>query len=131
MDYQDYAQELSENAHGFKELAFEYKKERASYAEALNGLTVLIWKADLHDDKASFENKLIKLLATPYTKEAQPLIEQFNTSRANYKGLEMVLEAYKAQISAIQSVIKYNLQGELAEAVKNKVANFDETQQYY
>ena len=125
MDYQDYAQELSENAHGFKELSFEYKKERASYAEALNGLTVLIWKADLHDDKASFPNKVIKLLATPYSKEAQPLIEQFNTSRANYKGLEMVLEAYKAQISAIQSVIKYNLQGEINQNVAEKVAQYD------
>ena len=79
----------------------------------------------MHNDKAAFENKLTKLLATPYAEEANKLIVQLNESRANYKGWEMVLEAYKAQISAIQSVIKYNLTGELHESVAQKV-NMDE-----
>ena len=124
-----YAEELRETAQDFKDLAFEYKKERGLYADALNGLTSLIYSANLHDDKASFENKLIKLLATPYAKEAKPLIEQLNTSRANYKGFEMVLEAYKAHISAIQSVIKYNLTGELNENIANK-ANVDSLMEF-
>lgn len=125
MDYLDYTAELRENAKEFKQYAFEYKKERALYAEALNKLQSLIYKGGLHDDKASFENKLTKLLATPCAQEAKPLIEQLNSSRANYKGWEMVLESYKAQISAIQSVIKYNLTGELSQNITNKLIQED------
>lgn len=113
MDSQDYAQELRTIAEEFKTFAFEYKQDRALYAEALNQLTSLLYKAKLQDDKAAFENKLVKLLATPYAVEAQKYINQLHESRANYKGWEMVLEAYKAHISSIQSVIKYNLTGEL------------------
>jgi hypothetical protein len=122
MDYQDYSQELATISKEFKEYAFEYKKERAIYAEALNQLTTLIYKAGLCDDKSSFENKLPKLLSTPYINEARTLIKMFNDSRANYKGWEAVLESYKAQISAIQSVIKYNLQGELNTNIANKAS---------
>ena len=129
-----YTEELKEYADGFMDAAEQYKKERQIYAKALNGLTGLIYRADLHDDKASFENKLIKLLATPYASEAKPLIEQLNLSRANYKGWNIVCEAYKAQISSIQSVIKYNLTGETAQAVsENANLKYDhekEIQQY-
>lgn len=125
MDIQDYSQELLTNAREFKQFAFEYKNQRALYSEAMNRLTGLLYKANLHDDKAAFENKLIKLLATPFAAEAQKYIEQLNNSRADYKGWEMVLEAYKAQISAIQSIIKYNLTGELQENVAQKV-NMDD-----
>lgn len=122
MDSLDYAQELMQISKEFKEYAFEYKKERAAYADALNQLTLLIYKAGLSDDKSAFENKLPKLFSTPYINEAHSLIKTFNDSRANYKGWEMVLESYKAQISAIQSVIKYNLQGELNTNIANKAS---------
>lgn len=112
MDSLDYSQELRQIAKEFKQFAFDYKRARALYAEALNNLTSLIYITGLHSDKASFENKLTKLLATEQAEAAQEFIEQLNSSRAEYKGLEMVLESYKAQISAIQSVIKYNLTGE-------------------
>ena len=120
MVHQDYANELQSIAKEFKDFAFEYKKDRAMYAEALNQLISLLHKANLQDDKAAFENKLTKLLATRYSEEAQKYITQLNESRANYKGWEMVLEAYKAHISAIQSVIKYNLTGELNTNIANK-----------
>ena len=122
MDHLDYAQELAQNAKEFKEIAYEYKKERANYAEALNKLTALIYKTGLHDDKAAFENKLTKLLATPKAEEAKQYIEQLNEAQANYKGLKMVCKAYQAEISAIQSVIKYNLQGEINENIANKAS---------
>lgn len=131
MDSLDYANELREVAKEFKELAFEYKKERALYAEALNKLTSLIYVTGLYDDKASFENKLTKLLATPKADEAEYYIKQLNSSRANYKGLEMVLEAFKAHISSIQSVIKYNLTGEINTNIANKAVNTAEVQQFY
>ena len=113
MSHLTYANELAQLAKQFKEYAFEYKKERALYSEALNKLTSLLYMSGLKDDKASFENKLVKLLATDYAEEAQHYIEQLNTSRGNYKGWEAVLDAYKAHISAIQSVIKFNLVGEV------------------
>lgn len=119
-DYQDYANELRNIAKEFKEYAFEYKKERARYSEALNKLTSLIYMTGLHDDKAAFENKLTKLLATAYSENAKYYIEQLNESRGAYKGWEAVLEAYKAHISAIQSVIKYNLTGEMNENIASK-----------
>ena len=120
MDSLDYAQELRHIAEDFRQYAFEYKKERALYAEALNKLTSLIEVTGLHNDKASFENKLTKLLATDEANIARIYIEQLNLSRANYKGWEMVLESYKAQISAIQSVIKYNLTSEINTNIANK-----------
>lgn len=131
MDSLDYANELREVAKEFKELAFEYKKERALYAEALNKLTSLIYLTGLHDNKASFENKLTKLLATNKADEAEYYIKQLNSSRANYKGLEMILEAFKAHISSIQSVIKYNLTGEINTNIANKAGNISEVQQFY
>ena len=60
MDSLTYANELEQLAKQFKEYAFEYKKERASYSEALNKLTSLLYMSGLKDDKASFENKLVK-----------------------------------------------------------------------
>ena len=123
MDSLTYAKELEQLAKQFKEYAFEYKKERASYSEALNKLTSLLYMSGLKDDKASFENKLVKLLATQYAEEAQYYIEQLNTSRGAYKGWEAVLEAYKAHISAVQSVIKYNLTGEMVVSIKEKINN--------
>lgn len=131
MDGLDYANELRQVAEEFKELAFEYKKERALYAEALNKLTSLIYLTGLHDNKASFENKLTKLLATNKADEAEYYIKQLNSSRANYKGYEMILEAFKAHISAIQSVIKYNLTGEINTNIANKAGNTAEVQQFY
>lgn len=116
----DYAQELWRISSDFRRDAFEYKKERALYSEALNQLTKLIYLTGLHNDKSSFENKLTKLLATPQVEIAQKYIEQLNDSRAAYKGWEMVLKSYESQISAIQSVIKYNLQGEVHQAISNK-----------
>jgi hypothetical protein len=113
MSHLTYAKELEQLAKQYKEYAFEYKKERALYSEALNKITSLLYTSGLKDDKASFENKLVKLLATPYAEEAQHFIEQLNTSRGNYKGWEAVLESYKAHISALQSVIKFNLIGEV------------------
>lgn len=120
MESLDYAQELAKLAKEFRDIAYEYKKERANYAEALNKLTSLIYATGLYNDKAAFENKLTKLLATNKADIAQHYIEQMNAAHAEYKGLKMVCKAYQAEISAIQSVIKYNLLGEMNENIANK-----------
>lgn len=120
MDSLDYANELRQIAKEYKQFAFDYKKERALYSEALNKLINLIYETGLHDDKSAFENKLTKLLATDKAEIAKIYIQQLNESRGNYKGWDKVLSAYQAEISAIQSVIKYNLQGELQNSIANK-----------
>lgn len=120
MDSLDYASELRQAAKEYKQFAFDYKKERALYSEALNKLMNLIYETGLHNDKAAFENKLSKLLATDKAEIAKIYIEQMNTAKGNYKGWKEVLNAYQAEISAIQSVIKYNLQGETQQAILNK-----------
>lgn len=120
MDSLDYASELRSISKEYKQFAFEYKKERALYSEALNKLIGLIYETGLHKDKASFENKLPKLLTTDKADIAKIYIEQMNSSRGNYKGWDKILNAYQAEISAIQSVIKYNLQGETQQAIVNK-----------
>lgn len=131
MEVRDYAEELLENAKELKIYSAEYKKERQLHSQAINKLTGLIYQSGLYDDKASFENKLTKLLATPYAKEAKQAIEQMNTARANYKGFEEVLKAYQTYISSIQSILRWHLQGELTTAVQNKLTNNDEVQQYF
>lgn len=119
MDSLDYASELRTISKEYKQFAFEYKKERALYSEALNKLINLIYETGLHKDKASFENKLPKLLTTDKADIAKFYIEQMNTARGNYKGWDKILDAYKAQIGAIQSVIKFDLTGEYIEKIKN------------
>lgn len=131
MEIRDYAEELLENARELKIYSAEYKKERQKHSEAINKLTNLIYLSGLHDDKASFENKLTKLLATPYAKEAKGAIEQMNTARANYKGFEEVLKAYQTYISSIQSILRWHLQGELTTAVQNKLSNYEEVENLY
>lgn len=120
MSIEDFTQELLTTSKELKELAFEYKTARGDYSQSLNGLIALIHKSGLSRDKAAFDNKIPKLLETEYKEEAQRLIKQFYDSQALYKGLEEVLKAYQAHISGIQSVIKYNLSGEVAEATRLK-----------
>ena len=122
MDHLDYASELLNISKEYKQFAFEYKKERALYSDALNKLIGLIYETGLHNDKSSFENKLPKLLTTEKANIAKFYIEQMNTSRGNYKGLDKILSAYQAHISAIQSVIKYNLQGEINQNISERKA---------
>ncbi len=124
MSIEDYSSELLKTAKELKELAFEYKNARSEYSQALNGLISLIHKSGLAKDKAAFENKIPKLLETEFNTEAQKLINQFYNSQALYKGLEEVLKAYQAHISGIQSVIKYNLSGEVAEATRLKYGGY-------
>ncbi len=124
MSIEDYSAELIKTAKELKQLAVEYKNARSDYSQALNGLIALIHKSGLAKDKAAFENKIPKLLETDFKEQAQKLIRQLYDSQALYKGLEEVLKAYQAHISGIQSVIKYNLSGEVAEATRLKYGGY-------
>lgn len=120
-DVQDFAEKLLSVSREMKELAFNYFEARKNYAQCFNKITVMIYKAGIYDNKASFENKIPMLFANPvYSDEAIRTAAQMTESQQEYKGLEMVLKAYLAEISGIQSIIKFMQQGETNEAIKNK-----------
>lgn len=110
MDAMNLSETLTNEASEMKTLAFAYKDARASFAEAKNWLIVQMHKKGLSKSKSAFENSMVELL--DLDAESEKYIKQFNNSEAEYKGIEKVLNAYQAQISGMQSVIKYNLAGE-------------------
>lgn len=118
---QDYAEQIINEADEAKELSLAYYEARKKHARALNKITVMIFKAGIHDNKASFENKIPMLFANPvFSDEAIATAAELNEAEHEYKGLELVLKAYFSKIAGLQSVVKYMLQGELTEATKNK-----------
>lgn len=121
---EDFSQQLLSVSRDMKELAMSYYKARKTYADCLNKITVMIYKAGLHDNKAAFENKIPMLFANEiFSEMAISVSSKMNEARQEYKGLEMVLKAYQAEISGIQSIIKFMQQGEINEATKNKYAS--------
>jgi hypothetical protein len=118
---EDFAEQLLRVSGEMKSLSIDYKNARSEYARCFNKITVMIYKAGLHRSKAAFENKIPMLIAHPdFTDEAIETASKMNEARQEYKGLEMVLEAYRAEISGLQSVIKFMQSGEIAAAVAAK-----------
>ena len=67
------------------------------------------------------------LIADPvYTDVAIELSSKMNDAQQTYKGLEQVIDAYKAEISAIQSIIKFMNTGEITNAVNLKYSGIDQ-----
>ena len=120
-EVQDFAQQLLSVSRDMKELAFNSFEARKTYAQCFNKITVMIYKARIYDNKASFENKIPMLFANPvYSDEAIKLAAKMTEAQQEYKGLEMILKAFQAEISGIQSIIKFMQQGEINENIKNK-----------
>lgn len=120
-DVQDFSDQLLSVSRDMKDIAFKYFEARKIYAECFNKITVMIYKAGIYDNKASFENKIPMLFANPvYSDIAIDTAAKLHEAQQEYKGLEMVLKAYLAEISGIQSIIKFMQQGEITEAIKNK-----------
>lgn len=123
---EDFSEQLLNTAREMKELSFAHLEARRNYAHCVNKITVMIYKAGLHRNKAAFENKIPMLFADPiYTEEAIETYSRMNEYEQEYKGLELVLKAYGAEISGIQSVIKFMQQGETNEAIRNKYENYN------
>lgn len=120
-EVQDFAQQLLSVSRDMKELAFNCFEARKTYAQCFNKITVMIYKARIYDNKASFENKIPMLFANPvYSDEAIKIAAKMTEAQQEYKGLEMILKAFQAEISGIQSIIKFMQQGEINENIKNK-----------
>lgn len=118
---EDFAEQLLRVSGEMKMLAIDYKNARSEYARCFNRITIMIYKAGLHRSKAAFENKIPMLIAHPdYTNEAIEVASRMNEAQQEYKGLEMVLKAFQAEISGLQSVIKFMQMGEISEATRRK-----------
>lgn len=118
---EDFAEQLLRVSGEMKSLSIDYKNARSEYAKCFNQITVMIYKAGLHRSKAAFENKIPMLIAHPdFTEEAIKIASRMNEAQQEYKGLEMVLKAYQAEISGLQSVIKFMQMGEIHAATAAK-----------
>ena len=118
---EDFAEQLLRVSGEMKSLSIDYKNARSEYAKCFNQITVMIYKAGLHRSKAAFENKIPMLIAHPdFTEEAIKIASRMNEAQQEYKGLEMVLKAYQAEISGLQSVIKFMHIGEIHAATAAK-----------
>lgn len=118
---EDFAEQLLRVSGEMKSLSIDYKNARSEYAKCFNQITVMIYKAGLHRSKAAFENKIPMLIAHPdFTEEAIKIASRMNEAQQEYKGLEMVLKAYQAEISGLQSVVKFMQMGEIHAATAAK-----------
>lgn len=118
---EDFAEQLLRESGEMQMLSIDYKNARSEYAQCLNKITVMMYKAGLHRSRAAFENKIPMLIAHPdFTEEAIKVASRMNECEQEYKGLEMVLKAYQAKISGLQSVVKFMQAGEIQAAVAAK-----------
>jgi len=118
---EDFSEQLLRVSGEMKSLSIDYKNARSEYARCFNRVTVMIYQAGLHRSKAAFENKIPMLIAHPdFTEEAIQVVSRMNEAQQEYKGLEMVLKAYQAEISGLQSVIKFMQMGEISAATAAK-----------
>ena len=123
-DFMSFQEELLSTTREAIEFSKMYLQSRKEASHCFNQLQVLIQKANLHTSKKSPENKIIELMADrTYGDRARELNERMLSEESSYKGLELVVKSYLAHASALQSVIKQQVSGEIMEATKNKYAN--------
>lgn len=119
-DFLTFSEELLQTTHEAIEYSKMYLDARKLHKRAFNALQSLIYKAGIHTSKKSADNKIIELLGSQYGEEARKQNEIMHEKEGEYKGLELVCKAYLAHASALQSVIKTQLSGELSEAMNLK-----------
>lgn len=120
-DFMDFQQELLQTTREAIELSNEYLKARKEYASLFNKIVVLLNKSGLDKSKKSVDNKIIELLSDKtYGELAQQIHAKMLEAESQYKGLENVLKAYMAHASAIQSIMKQQVSGEVLEGIKAK-----------
>lgn len=120
-DFISFEQELLNTSREAIEFSKMYLDARKQSSHCFNQLQVLLNKANLHTSKKSPENKIIELLADKtYGEQARLLNEDLQNYESTYKGLELVVKAYLAHCSALQSVIKTQISAEINENVKAK-----------
>ena len=120
-DFITFEQELLNTSREAIEFSKMYLEARKNSSHCFNQLQILLNKANLHTSKKSPENKIIELLADKnYGEQARKLNEDLHLYESTFKGLELVVKAYLAHCSALQSVIKTQISAEINENVKAK-----------
>lgn len=120
IDFIDFSTELLQTTREAIELSKEYLETRKIYSECFNKIQILLQKANIINKK-SVENKIIELMNhNVYGDEAQKINEKMLETENLYKSLELVVKAYLAHASALQSVLKTQITAELNENVKSK-----------
>lgn len=127
--FENYQQELLRQSNELIAIAREYAESRrnSSMAEEHLDIEMAKYGDKLRGDRKSLskENMLIELLkGTPNLDTGGELIS-YNineensknhkillTEEANYKGLEKVMDAIKTRIMTLQSIMKYDINGE-------------------
>jgi hypothetical protein len=121
MDIMDFSQELLATTREAIENSKLYLDARKEFNSCLNQLQVLIFKAGLEKTKKSQENKIIELLSDNlWGEQAREINEKMLESEAQYKGLELVVKSYQAHASALQSILKMQINGENSQAIQQK-----------
>lgn len=119
-DFLTFEEELLSTTQSAVGYSMQYLDARRQNKRAYNALQELVYRAGLHTSRKSFENKIVELLASPLGEDAKELNAIMNETEAEYKGLELVCKTYLAHASALQSIIKTQISGEMTEMVKNK-----------
>lgn len=120
-DFLTFSEELIQTTTQGIDFASQYLEARKECSHCFNQLQVLIQKAGLETSKKSPQNKIIELMANKtYGAQAQELNAQMLKSEAEYRGLELVVKTYLAHASALQSVMKTQINSENLENSKNK-----------
>ena len=80
---ENFSEQLLSTSGEMKELAFTYYEARKKYAQNLNKITVMIYKAGLHKNRAAFENKMLCYWQRKYglQNSCNPEILLYNLSR--------------------------------------------------
>ena len=116
----DYEQRLDENSKSQTETAKAYLKARREYARLHFKMQMEVAKK-LSEYKAEKKNLGIDMALLMRLQEAQEtndkeyieLYEKYLYSIGNYKGLDRALDALQNQSISLQSIMKYNVNGEL------------------
>lgn len=120
-DFITFEEELLNTSREAMEFSKKYYSARKRNNHSFNQLQVLINKSGLHTSRKSVENKITELLANgTYGEQAIQLNKEMLESEAEYKSYELIIKAYLAHCSALQSVLKVQQNGELTEIMKNR-----------
>lgn len=120
-DFITFEEELLNTSREAMEFSKLYLEARKRNSYIFNKLQILINKSGLHTSRKSIENKITELMADKnFGEQATNLNQEMLNSEAEYKSYELIIKAYLAHCSGLQSVLKAQQTGEMNELMKSK-----------
>lgn len=112
----DYDQKIITLSEEVVKLSREYEKERRAFGDAKSNINALLAQKILSfantKKNIGIEMGYEMLMATSDTLIAEELYKAMIKHENNYRALEVLIDGLKTQISGMQSIMKYNLEGE-------------------